>query len=254
MTPTDTPTVAGQVPAQAEPHPAFRIDSARDVAALMRELNDTITPIRLIAPHGIGLRTVVWSVDADAGRLMLRADLDDPQLQALIEADEATAVAYLESVKLQFDLEELVLVHSPRATVIQARMPHSVYRFQRRQAFRVRPLERTAPTAALRHPSMPDMQLSLRILDVSISGCALLLPDDVPALQAGSALQGVRIELDADTRLVATLELQHVTSIQPDAAGARLGCSFKDITGDAERALQRYIDQTQKRRRMLALS
>jgi c-di-GMP-binding flagellar brake protein YcgR len=48
------------------------------------------------------------------------------------------------------------------------------------------------------------MQLALRVLDVSIGGCALLLPADVPALEPGVTLQGVEIELDADTRFVVT--------------------------------------------------
>jgi hypothetical protein len=44
-----------------------------------------------------------------------------------------------------------------------------------------------------------------------------------------------------------------VTSLDGDAAGTRVGCSLHDLDGDAQRALQRYIDQTQKRRRLLSL-
>jgi len=117
----------------------------------------------------------------------------------------------------------------------------------------VRTFERRAPQAQLRHPSMPDMRLALRIVDISVGGCALVLPDDVPALQPGSRLAGVRIELDGDTGFDATLRLQHVSAMHGGGQGMRLGCEFIELEGQAQRALQRYIDQTQQRRRLLAL-
>lgn len=236
-----------------DPYASFRVESARDVAALMRQLCDAAAPIQLSSPSGATLHTVIWSADAQGQRISLRAESDDLQLPALIEDDEATAVAYLDAVKLQFDLHDLVLVHGERASALQARMPRRVWRFQRRQSYRVRTPERNGPIAHLRHPALPDMALQLRVLDVSSQGCALLLPADVPALSPGTLLQGVRLNLDAGTRIVAALRLQHVSSTQSQAEGLRLGCEISGLDGDAERALQRYIDQTQKRRRLLSL-
>ena len=48
--------------------------------------------------------------------------------------------------------------------------------------------------------------------------------------------------------------IHHVTSIAPSdlgLPGVRVGCEWLRLAGDAERALQRYIDQTQKRRRFM---
>jgi c-di-GMP-binding flagellar brake protein YcgR len=118
----------------------------------------------------------------------------------------------------------------------------------------VRTAERRAPQARLRHPSMPDMRLALRIVDIGAGGCALVLPDDVPALQPGSRLGGVRIELDAESGFDAALRLQHVSAMHGGGQGVRLGCEFIDLDGLAQRALQRYIDQTQQRQRVLARS
>ena len=97
------------------------------------------------------------------------------------------------------------------------------------------------------------MALSLRVLDVSIGGCALFLPNDVPPLQPGVTINNVQIDLDVDTRITTALRLQHVTSIQPDSKGVRLGCEMVNPASDVLRGLQRYIDQTQKRQRMLSL-
>jgi c-di-GMP-binding flagellar brake protein YcgR len=117
----------------------------------------------------------------------------------------------------------------------------------------VRTLERHSPTARLRHPAIPDMQLALRVIDVSIGGCALFLPADVPTLEPGLSLHGVHIELDADTRFGGTLLIQHLSSINARCDDLRVGCEWHSLPPDSERALQRYIDQTQKRRRLLSL-
>ncbi|HEY6132485.1 MAG TPA: flagellar regulator YcgR PilZN domain-containing protein [Rubrivivax sp.] len=248
----------------------FRVDDASERDRLLRQLRDGSVPVNLISPAGCTLRSAIWSFDAAQRKLVFSASESDPQLQPLIESDEAIAVAYLASVKLQFDVSELVLVRSAQACALQARLPRELYRFQRRTGYRVRTPERSAPLAELRHPSMPEMTLVLRVIDVGIGGCALLLPADVPALQVGLLLQGVQIELDAETRFVAALRLQHmstqgrpkgefrsaqhegasVTLLQP--AGTRIGCEWHKIEGNAQRALQRYIDLTQKRRRLMS--
>ena len=236
-----------------DPYSEFRIQSQREIVALLRQLVTDATPVHLNGPHGSSLTTVIWTVDTAQFRINFSADADSPQLQALLEHEEATCVAYLDAVKLQFDIAQLVLVRGAKSCALQCDVPREMYRFQRRRAFRVRTIGRGTPTALMRHPSIPDMQLGLRVLDVSIGGCALLLPGDVPPLAAGLEIRNVRIELDPDTRFDADLRLHHVTAIQTQSRGSRLGCEFMHVQSQAQRALQRYIDQTQKRRRLLSL-
>jgi c-di-GMP-binding flagellar brake protein YcgR len=174
-------------------------------------------------------------------------------LQRLIEVAVATCVAYLDSVKLQFDVNHLMLVRGAKVCALQGAIPSEVYRFQRRGGYRVRTTDRGSPTAFFRHPSMPEMQLGLRVLDVSIGGCALLVPADVPPLAAGVQIHAARIDLDADSRFDTDLLLHHVTAIQSPSRGVRLGCEFMHVAASTQRALQRYIDHTQKRRRLLSL-
>ncbi|MDO9095515.1 MAG: flagellar brake protein [Rubrivivax sp.] len=231
----------------------FRVAHPQERLALLRQLRDGQTPVMLNSPDGVVFTTTLWSVDGAQSRLSFSADPGLPALNRLVEADEAVAVAYMDSVKLQFDLLGFVLVSGAQACTLQSALPQAVYRFQRRHAYRVRTQERQAPTARLRHPSMPDMQLALRVLDVSIGGCALWLPRDVPPLQAGTRLADVALSLDADTRFVATVQMQHVTALGKGDNGVRLGCEWQNLGGAAERVLQRWIDQMQKRRRLLSL-
>ncbi|MEK8048937.1 flagellar regulator YcgR PilZN domain-containing protein [Ideonella sp. DXS22W] len=234
----------------------FRCERPGEVLALLRQVRDADAPVALSTPGGGSFTASLWSIDADRGVLSLQVERADPALTGLVDGDEATAVTYLDSIKLQFDLDGLVLVRGDRATALQGRLPRCIYRFQRRAAYRVRPPERATPSASLRHPAMPEMQLTLRLIDISSGGCGLLLPDDVPALPLGIVLHGVRLELDNATRLEVTLRLLHASSMQGAdgaSAGLRLGCELLAVTPEEQRALQRYIDLTQRRRRLLSL-
>jgi c-di-GMP-binding flagellar brake protein YcgR len=231
----------------------FRVVHPGEMLALLRRLCEASVPVNLNAPDGRAMTTTLWVVDDERHRLNFSVDADRPELSALVEADELTAVAYLDSVRVQFELSGATVVRGPKSVALQTGLPHEMFRFQRRNAFRVRTLDRLAPTAHLRHPSIPDMLLSLRLVDISIGGCALYVPDEVPALQPGTRVEGVRVELDLDSSLLLGLQLQHVSSLGGGPQGVRVGCGWLGMTPAIERSLQRYIDQTQKRRRLLAL-
>jgi c-di-GMP-binding flagellar brake protein YcgR len=220
---------------------------------VMRDLLDGAILINLNSPGGTVYTTTLWTIDTQKEALNLTVDGDDPRVASLLEHGEATAVAYLDNIKIQFDLQQLMLVRGPRHATIAARFPLVVYRFQRRNSFRVRPPGRSGPVARLRHPQLPDMVLELRILDVSIGGLALLLPNDVPPIEPGTELGRVRVELDGDTRFDTGLRIQHVSSGGPDAAGLKLGCEMLAPEPAGLRALQVYVDRTQRRRRTFSL-
>jgi len=232
----------------------FRVTAPREIQTLLRQLHDGSVLLNLNASDGSVFTSAIWTIDSSRGTLGFNADPADPAMQALLECDETTVVGYLDSVKLQFDVHDLVLVHGNKASVLSCQAPRVMYRFQRRNAFRVRPTIRTSPTARFRHPAKPESELTLRVIDISIGGCAIFLPDDVPTMSAGVVLNDVRIELDADTRLDISMRLQHVTAISTDARGLRLGFEFRRVGGDVLRVLQRYIDLTQKRGKLMALN
>lgn len=231
----------------------FRISAPREVVAMLKQFQDGNVLLNLNGSNGAMLSTTLWSLDPSRGQLSFSADAHAPVTQRLIECDEAIAVGYLDSIKIQFDVQGLVLVRGVGGSAIGARLPRELFRFQRRNSFRVRPLLRSSPMARVRHPAIAEMQLALRVVDVSIGGCALFLPEDVPAIQPGMVMNQVQLDLDADTRVVADLRLQHTTMLNPEAKGARMGCEFIKLGSDAQRTLQRFIDQTQKRRRLMSL-
>ena len=230
----------------------FRVTEPGEIRSLLKQLMDEVVPLNLSASDGSAYTTTLWTVDLASGRISFTADMMAHQVHDIVEADECAAVAYLDRVKVQFDVGDLVLVQGHKASVLQARLPREMFRFQRRNTFRVRTIERTSPTASFRHPGIPDMSLALRVLDVSIGGCALLQPSNVPTLQPGAVIKGVRLSLDAETQVDAGLMLHHVTSTGAENGSVRLGCEIVGMSPTGQRALQLYIDQTQKRRRLMS--
>jgi hypothetical protein len=75
----------------------------------------------LNAPGGVVLSTSLWAVDSAQERLNFSALDGAASSHAVVEANEVVAVAYLESVKLQFDLQGLVLVRGANTCALQTR-------------------------------------------------------------------------------------------------------------------------------------
>ena len=246
----------------------FRVADRNVIGVILKQLLDAQVRVNLNGSSGHGVSAMVWTIDTERDQLSLRVDSADPHLGALLEIDETVLVGYMESIKLQFDLRQLVLVHGTDFSVLRCSLPRELFRFQRRSGFRVRPLPRGTPLARLPSPSFspaspaafttafataPATDVALRVLDMSIGGCALFLPDDMAVPVPGSLMEWVEITLDADTQFRVDLRLQHVTALSADAQGVRLGCEFVDAEPATLRALQRFIDHTQKRLRLLKL-
>jgi len=232
------------------------VDQHDERLGLLRTLRDSSAVLSLTAPAGVTLNTSLWAIDTDADRLHFNVDAESAALQSLLESDEAVAVAYLDSVKLQFDLEQLVLVRGARASALQCRLPQQMYRFQRRGSYRIPAPQSLAPQARLRHPAMPDMQLTLRVLDVSAGGCSLWLPLDLPALQAGTELSRVAVQLDSGTAFSAAVTVQYISALSHadgSVQGLRLGCAWEPSTAGGKRQLQAWLDLVQRRQRLLSL-
>ncbi len=230
----------------------FRIADPFEILALLRQMAEARVLLTIATPRGASYTTTLWEVDRSRKVLRFSADRLDNQLEQVLDADDAVAVGYLDSVKVQFDVEGLVHVHGTGGqSALNCAIPEELFRFQRRGSYRVRPLLGAPPTAKLSHPEAGAL-LELRVLDVSVAGVALLLPHDLLPLHPGTLLHDVLIDLDADTRFTASVRVVHVTAINQDAQGVRLGCEIERLSGEALRALQRYVDLTQRRRRLMA--
>ena len=110
---------------------AFRVAAEREIVALLRELCDGSVPLNLNASNGNVYTTTLWTLDAERSSIGFCADIGDPRMQALLESEEAVVVGYLNNVKVQFEVANLVLVRGNRASVLRCAAPRELFRFQR---------------------------------------------------------------------------------------------------------------------------
>ena len=210
----------------------FRVDSppeiARAAAPPRRRQRARATSAR---PTAAATPRTLWTMDSNQRKLSFSADRHNPQRRsALVDAGEAVAVAYLDSVKLQFDLHGLVLVHAARHCALQAAMPAEIYRFQRRGGFRVRTPATGSPVAHLRHPALPDMKLALRVLDVSMRR---LRADAAPTTWRRCSRAGAsRTCASSSTPTRASTPPSRCSTsprFNPNSRGARIGCRIERL-------------------------
>lgn len=230
----------------------LRVASTAEITAYLQQLQREGAGLLLAGPQGQSLSSHIVALDADADLIGLKIGTDPEGIsQALVVQGEITAVAYLGTIKLQFEIEAPVLVSGEQGTVLRGTLPTRLYRFQRRQSFRVRPNTRTPQVRwADANASASDAPLRARIADLSLGGLALQLPAEaVLPWVPGQLLKATQVELDRDTRFDADLRVQHLGEATPE--GRLVGLAFADLDAEAQRMLQRYIEQTQKFSRML---
>lgn len=241
------------MPAENAPE-ELRVTSDTEIAAYLQELQRDAAGVLLTDPLGRSLSSRICALNPEADLLGLEIGTDPEGVsQALVAGGEITAVAYLGAIKLQFELEAAVLVSGEQGTVLRSALPVRLYRFQRRQSFRVQPSSALFPRVLL--PGQGDIPgRALRVLDLSIGGLALALPPDFDPLPTGHIATGLTLELDRISALRVDLLPHHASPVSGDEHGTRqLGCAFVELEASVARALQVYVDQTQKRRRLLRL-
>ncbi len=229
----------------------FRMTSAVEIRAMLNRVCSAGALLNLNGSDGTTWDVKPWVIDSarSAMSMAFDGDKEDPKLQRVLQCVQVTAVGVIDDVKIQFDVQGLVLVQGASSSALRCAVPRELYRFQRRENFRVRPPVRNAPAARITHPGLPAL---LRIIDVSAGGCALFLPHDAPPIEAGTVLVGAVLDLEVNVRIQTDLRVQHISSLSASAAGQKLGCQFVNPNSSSLRNLQHYIAQTQKRARLVA--
>ncbi|QEN01698.1 flagellar brake protein [Sphaerotilus sulfidivorans] len=232
----------------------LRVRSQVEIRALLRQMVQNDIPVSLGGADLPTYSTSLWAEDSEHQVLVFSVDPKAEAVQRLVCAGDLTATAYLDNVKIQFDVDDLVLVNGRVGSVLNASYPREVFRFQRRSSFRVQPIGRGRAQACMAHPELAGRQLELRIIDLSYTGVALMLAEPLDLFQRGQRLPNVLLELDAGTRINTGLVISHVSRVEAiGGAYWRIGCELAGLDLVTERELQRYIDQTQRRSRLLTL-
>ncbi len=232
----------------------FRIRSASKQLAALRELCRNDTPLVIGTPGGATLQVALWSVDDVNRRLHFKVDPDSQWFNDLSYEVDLWAAAYVEDDKLQFALARVKFGVDQGRQVLAADLPEHIYRLPRRQAVRVKRNDVDGPKARFSHPLAPQLVTTLKLLDVSSTGCALLSPADGPMLSLGLVLKKVEIELDDETILFCDLLVHHITAHNRRERNTRVGCAWQAMPPAAQERLLEWIERGRRRRDLMSLN
>ncbi len=245
------------------PWERFRVDDTRQCLAALNEACRTDAPVTLGASDGMRVTVTLWAVDEAAGRLTFNVDPSLGAAAAVAAKTQIWAALYLGDVKLQFSLRALVLsetaqvkrVGAAAVRTLHAQMPIYMYCMPRRRALRLRHGGLHMPMLRFAHPAVPELRLSLPVLDISATGCALQQPTGAPALQAGTTVEQVEVELDEETFLFTDLSIAHVSaSRSARSRQLRVGCRWRNMPGSAQEVLEHWIRSGRRSRDLVSLN
>ncbi len=198
--------------------------------------------------------TQLLSIDAKSGRMAFELSRVDAHTDFIARHRKAIVVAIEEKIKLQFIVTEIELGQDDKTPLLLADFPESIYRIQRREAFRVRPLA-THPATCLmpmqthRHVLQDNQSGSAApplfdalVLDVSVGGLSLELLDSNKDFELGDILEDCFLHLPGQTAFRCTLKLCYIGAPHLKTRSYRIGAHFEELSSESERAIQRYVN------------
>jgi flagellar brake protein len=246
----------------------FNITSRSDCLVILEKLRSSgalLSVCSLNNPEEIVV-TQLLSIDLNAGRLAFELSQVDAHMNFIARNGKAIIVAIEENIKLQFIVTKIELGNNARTPLLVADLPSSIYRIQRREAFRVRPLA-THPATCLMpmqtrrqimqstqaSPTSPP-QFDAQVLDVSVGGLSLELLAFNDGFELSDILDNCFLHLPGQIAFRCTLKLCYIGALYLADKSYRIGAHFEELPSECERAIQRYVNAVEISRKSVKLA
>lgn len=246
MPPTFQPQFLPETDA-AELEP-FRVSGPVAIKALLRDLIVRRALIALYARNRFEEFVVTQLVRFDDRNIELDFVTDQNRQNAMLSGAGGIVIGFLDTIKVQFEVDELRIVDSAHGPVLRCSMPDEVFRIQRRDAFRVRPLASEPVTCQVR--DHVGGETGYRVIDFSVTGFSLSVAPGETLPEEGASLRHCRIEIGRRIAIPCDVVVRHVsTGLLSENGAHRVGCEFQHLSSEAERSLQLAVMDIEKRSR-----
>jgi c-di-GMP-binding flagellar brake protein YcgR len=231
----------------------YRVESQREIFALLRQIAEKHQLVRLLVQGEEDVCvTTILQVDPDEGTLVLDRSIDREQNRRILQAGRVRCETTLDKIRILFVLEDLRETDYEGGLALEASVPDTLVRLQRREYYRME----TPVTNPVRVVIPLPLELGggsevFPLADISCGGVAILdskmvLGDDV----VGQTFTGCRIELPVVGPVTLGLEIRNMQDLKllNNKISRRLGCQFVDISRGNLANVQRYITQLERER------
>lgn len=233
----------------------YIVYSRVEIAAMLRRLGESNVPINAYHDGMDGLAvTEILDVLPDDDAVVIDPPADPESAKALSAAEHITFVAFVDNIKMQFAAQGVAPATWHGRGAYRIQMPESILRLQRREFFRVRP-PMTKPATCLipydlqthqvpTEPATGQHYESLRVIDLSVGGLAMLACPKAVVLPSGERIENCYLDLPG----VGSVNLSVIVrNLDPEVGEdtRRLGCEFADLSPASRMALQRYVNKVE---------
>lgn len=243
-------------PLDPETFARFAVRDPREIVQLMHALIEKRPLLNAQAAAGPSFLTVVLAVTPPSGSAGGSVLIDAPSDEAVVTRAVATTglacTTRLDNVRVQFSLGALTRVANEGRAALQAPLPDSVLRLQRREFFRLQTPHSGAPVCAITVDGPGGKKtVSVRILDISGGGLAILVPpkelDFAPSREFADCLLMLADGPPLPVRLIVRnlFEVERPNGIKV----LRAGCEFVGQTTAGSARIQRYIFKIERDRK-----
>ncbi len=231
----------------------YKVYSRAEILGMLRKLRDACVLVTAYfdADPGFGVTTLL-SVDQSGGTVVFDNLSVDASQRRLLAAPSVTFVGFVEAIKVQFAASGAKPIVFEGKPAFGVRIPDVVLRLQRRDAFRVRPPLSKPASCRLPLVETPGQFESLRVLDISIGGLAVLTYPQRIDLSSGMVIEGCQLDLPGVGGTSVNLRVRHVDALPNDEKARRCGCEFVNMAPATQLMLARYVNQLDAEMRRLA--
>ena len=244
------PTLQPQFLPETDPYilDPFRVQGPVAIKSLLRDLIAKRALIALYSLRNFDDFVVTQVVRFDDLSLDLDFVTDEARRAAILGSGGAFVIGFLETIKIQFTVASLQAMDSPDGPVLRCPLPHEVFRIQRRDAYRVRPLANEPVACYVRDGA--GGETGHRVIDFSAGGLALAMTPGTALPPLAQGMPHCRVEVGQRIAIPCDLIVRHVSeSLLLEGGAHRVGCEYQHLSSEAARSLQLVVMDIEKRTR-----
>jgi len=250
----------GSLPAHDGTHAApdsgtddkYLVRNPRQIRQLLQALIDQRSLINAhIDGRDQSFPTAVLELDEDEDELLLDGSPQEASNRAAEQADHLLCFAQLERVLVRFRLHELQRVDNDGHVAFRAPLPEELVHLQRRELYRLETPVTDSPQLLLPPGEARAEALSMRVVDISGGGLAVVVPNDCAVFGLQKRYDGCRLELPDSSPINVSLVACNMRAqkLPNGVEMKRVGLRFDALPRGADSAIQRYIFRIDRQRK-----
>ncbi|HEY5799793.1 MAG TPA: flagellar brake protein [Burkholderiaceae bacterium] len=228
----------------------YRVESRREIIALMRALSDKGQMIKMaINGNSDSCITSILEVDVDNDLLYLDRSIDREQNRRMVAAPKVSFDTALDKIRIMFATHTRDDCEYTERPALCMEIPESVVRLQRRELFRMTtPVVNPVRCAIVLPEDLGEGTVFFPLADISGGGIAMLDEKTVLDNTIGRIYKGCRIDIPDIGVITCSLQIrssQDLTLLN-GKTNRRLGCLFMEMPRSNQGILERYITKLQR--------